>query len=129
VKQNHQFSELLGVDLDSSRKLFSTSSLRRNCPNCFTCPVQGAKGMIITVTQSLPSPNFFSCWALVAHVCNHQRSGGSWFKASLEQIVLKTLSQEYPVPKRIGRVAEVVKCLPSKCEALSSNLTATKISK
>jgi hypothetical protein len=30
---------------------------------------------------------------------------------------------------RAGRVAQVVECLPSKCEALSSNSSTTKINK
>jgi hypothetical protein len=36
------------------------------------------------------------------------------------------LSQKYPTQKRAGRVAEVVECLPSKGEVLSSNSSTTK---
>jgi hypothetical protein len=38
----------------------------------------------------------------------------------------KTLSQKYPTQKWAGRVAQVVQCLPGKCEALSSNPNTTK---
>jgi hypothetical protein len=34
-----------------------------------------------------------------------------------------TLSQKYPTQKRAGRVAQVVACLPRKCEDLGSNTT------
>jgi hypothetical protein len=37
------------------------------------------------------------------------------------QIVPKTLFRKNPTQNRAGEVAEVVECLPSKCEALSSN--------
>jgi hypothetical protein len=40
-------------------------------------------------------------------------------------LVLKTLSQKHPTPKRAGRMAQVVEYLPSKCEALSSNPSST----
>jgi hypothetical protein len=30
---------------------------------------------------------------------------------------LQDLSRKYPTPNRAGRVAQVVECLPSKCEA------------
>jgi mannosyltransferase OCH1-like enzyme len=45
------------------------------------------------------------------------------------QIILKTLSQKYPIQnstKGAAIVAQVVECLPSKCEALSSNSSAKK---
>jgi hypothetical protein len=35
------------------------------------------------------------------------------------------VSQKYPTQKRVGRVGQVVECLPSKCEALSSNSRIT----
>jgi hypothetical protein len=37
------------------------------------------------------------------------------------QIVWETVSQKYSTQKRVGRVAQVVECLHSKHEALSSN--------
>jgi hypothetical protein len=40
------------------------------------------------------------------------------------QIVQETLSKKYPTQKRASGVAEVVKHLPSKCEALSPNPSA-----
>jgi hypothetical protein len=43
------------------------------------------------------------------------------FQSQPEQIVCKTLSQKNPSQKRAGRVAQVVQCLSSKCEALNSN--------
>jgi hypothetical protein len=52
--------------------------------------------------------------------------GESKFKAIPGQIVCKTLSQKYPPQKRASRVALVIKRLPSKCEALSSNLSTSK---
>jgi hypothetical protein len=42
------------------------------------------------------------------------------------QIVHETLSQVYPIQKPGSGVAEVIECLPSKCEALSSNSSTTK---
>jgi predicted transcriptional regulator with HTH domain len=36
------------------------------------------------------------------------------------QIVQKTLYQKYPTQKWVDKVAQVVECLPSKCEALST---------
>jgi hypothetical protein len=42
-----------------------------------------------------------------------------------KQIVHETLSRKYPTQKRAGRVTQVVECLPSKCEALSSHPTTT----
>jgi hypothetical protein len=42
------------------------------------------------------------------------------------QIVLKILSQKYSTQKSAGGVAQVVKSLPSKCEALSANPSTTK---
>jgi hypothetical protein len=39
----------------------------------------------------------------------------------------KTLSKKQLKQRRAGDVAQVVVCLPSKCEALSSNLSTTKI--
>jgi hypothetical protein len=43
-----------------------------------------------------------------------------------EQIVQETLSEKYPTQKRAGGVAQVVECLPSQHEALSSNPCTTK---
>jgi hypothetical protein len=45
------------------------------------------------------------------------------------QIAFETLSQKYPIQKRVGRVAEVLVHLPSKPEALNSSLSTkqTKI--
>jgi hypothetical protein len=42
------------------------------------------------------------------------------------QTVCKTLSPKYPTQNRAGRVAEVVECLPSKHEVLSSNHSMEK---
>jgi hypothetical protein len=42
------------------------------------------------------------------------------------QIVCKTLSQKYPIRKRDGGVVQVVECLHSKYEALSTNFSTTK---
>jgi hypothetical protein len=42
------------------------------------------------------------------------------------QIDCKTLSQKQTTQKRAGRLAQEVECLPSKREALSSNLSTTK---
>jgi hypothetical protein len=39
----------------------------------------------------------------------------------IRKILQETLSQKYPTQKSAGGVAQVVKCLPSKREALSSN--------
>jgi hypothetical protein len=36
---------------------------------------------------------------------------------------LEILSQTYPTKNRAGGVAQVVECLPSKCETLNSNTT------
>jgi hypothetical protein len=41
-------------------------------------------------------------------------------------IFRKTLSWKYPTQKRAGRVAQVIKHLPNKCKALSSNSSTTK---
>jgi hypothetical protein len=57
----------------------------------------------------------------VAHTCNPSNSGGSWFEASPRETVYEILSQN-----RAGRAAQVVKCLPSKREAQSSNPSTTK---
>jgi hypothetical protein len=38
----------------------------------------------------------------------------------------KTLSQKYPTPKKAGKMAQVVLCLTSKHEALSSNPSTAK---
>jgi hypothetical protein len=58
----------------------------------------------------------------VANTCNPSYSGGrkSQFEASPGQRVCETLSGKY-LTQNAGRVAQVVKHLPSKCEALSSN--------
>jgi hypothetical protein len=42
------------------------------------------------------------------------------------QIVHKTLSRKYPTQKRAGGVAQVVECLLSKHEVLSSNPSTRK---
>jgi hypothetical protein len=42
------------------------------------------------------------------------------------QIVCKTLSRKTTIHKSTGRVAQVVKHLPSKCEALNSNPSTEK---
>jgi hypothetical protein len=41
-------------------------------------------------------------------------------------IVHETLSQKYVVQNRAGRVIHMVKCLPSQCEALSTNPSTIK---
>jgi hypothetical protein len=38
----------------------------------------------------------------------------------IQERVHKTLPQKYPIQKKADRVAQVVECLLSKCEALSS---------
>jgi hypothetical protein len=43
-----------------------------------------------------------------------------------KQIVHETLSWKYPTTKRPGKVDQVIECLPSKCEALSSNSSTAK---
>jgi hypothetical protein len=43
-----------------------------------------------------------------------------------EQIVCETLPQKYPTQNRAVQVARVVELLPSKCEILSSNSSASK---
>jgi hypothetical protein len=45
----------------------------------------------------------------------------------LQQIVQQTLSQNYPTRERAGGVAQAIKYLPSKCEALCSNPSTTNI--
>jgi hypothetical protein len=42
------------------------------------------------------------------------------------QIVHETLSQKYLIQRRASRVAQMVECLRSKSEALSSNLNTAK---
>jgi hypothetical protein len=65
----------------------------------------------------------------VVHTCNPsytgegQRSGGSWFKASLGTQFARFYPEKYPTQKMAILVAQVVEHLLSKCEALSSNST------
>jgi hypothetical protein len=48
-------------------------------------------------------------------------------KSQPGQIVQETLSKKYPTQKRAGVVPQMVECLPSRCETLSSNTSiATK---
>jgi hypothetical protein len=42
-------------------------------------------------------------------------------QSQTRQIVHNTLPQKYSTKNRAGGVVQVVKCLPSKCEALSSS--------
>jgi hypothetical protein len=42
------------------------------------------------------------------------------------QIVPKTLSQKYPTQNRVGGVSQVVECLSTKHESLSSNPSTGK---
>jgi hypothetical protein len=42
------------------------------------------------------------------------------------QTVLETLSRKHSTQNRAGRVVQVVKCLPSKCEPLSLNSSTKK---
>jgi hypothetical protein len=42
------------------------------------------------------------------------------------QIVHETHLKNNPTEKRAGRVAQVIECLPSKCETLSSNPSTIK---
>jgi hypothetical protein len=49
------------------------------------------------------------------------RLGGSQFEPNPGQMVHETLSQKYPIQNRTGEVAQVIKHLSSKHEALSSN--------
>jgi hypothetical protein len=48
------------------------------------------------------------------------------FQGQPKQIVHETLFGNYPTQKRTGRVAQVVECLLSKCEALSLNTSHSK---
>jgi hypothetical protein len=79
---------------------------------------------------SLGLRNLFTITLLIHsdQLLRRQRSGGSWFKASLRQIVWETLFRKYPTHKKAGRVAQVqqVECQPSKHEDLSSNPSTTK---
>jgi hypothetical protein len=43
-----------------------------------------------------------------------------------EEIVHKTLSQKYPMQNRVGGVAKVIECLPSKHAAPSVNPSTAK---
>jgi hypothetical protein len=47
-------------------------------------------------------------------------------QSQLRKIVCEPLPGEYSTQKRAGRVAEVVECLPSKSEDLSSNPSIIK---
>jgi hypothetical protein len=49
--------------------------------------------------------------------------------SQLRQIVLKTLSQNYPTQTKAGGMIQVVECLPINCEVLSSNTSTTKKNK
>jgi hypothetical protein len=57
---------------------------------------------------------------LIIPVLRRQRSERSRFKASPTQIVCEILVQKYPTQNRNGEITEVVECLPSKIEDLSS---------
>jgi hypothetical protein len=50
-----------------------------------------------------------------------QRSGGSQFEASSGKDFTRPYLEKYPNQKMAGRVAQVIECLPSKSEALSSD--------
>jgi hypothetical protein len=50
-------------------------------------------------------------------------------RSQLRQIVYKTLSWKYPIQERASGVTQVVECLLSKIEALSSNRSAAKKTK
>jgi 2,3-bisphosphoglycerate-independent phosphoglycerate mutase len=64
----------------------------------------------------------------VAHAYNSSYSGGRDQEncGQPRHIVHETLSQKKPNVKKAGRVAQVVECLLSKSEALSSNSSITK---
>jgi NAD(P)H-dependent FMN reductase len=47
-------------------------------------------------------------------------------QSQLRQIGHETLSQKYPTQSKAGKVAQVIVCLSSMCEALSSNLSTMK---
>jgi hypothetical protein len=64
----------------------------------------------------------------VAHTCNPSYSGGR-VQNQPGQIIRETLSQKYSAHKRTGGVTQVIKCLPSKHKALSSNHSTTKKTK
>jgi hypothetical protein len=49
-----------------------------------------------------------------------------WFEDSSQQIVLEMLSEKYPTQKRADRVAQLVECLLSKHEEVSSSPSLTK---
>jgi hypothetical protein len=68
----------------------------------------------------------------VAHAYNpsysgvRQRSGGTPFEASLGKYFLRPYLEKTQDKKRADGVSQVVECLPSKHEALSSNPINTK---
>jgi hypothetical protein len=66
----------------------------------------------------------------VAHTCNPSYSGGrnqeDHSSKSAQDIVHETLSLKQPIQKRADGVAQVVECLSSKHEILSSNCNTTK---
>jgi hypothetical protein len=47
-------------------------------------------------------------------------------RSSQAKIVCKTLSEKHPAQKRAGGMAQVVECLPSNSETLSSNPSTAK---
>jgi hypothetical protein len=82
------------------------------------------------LVSSLSQKKWTNKPGIVVRACNPSYSGGrdqeaqSWRPAwanSLRDPILKNPSQN-----RTGGVAQVVKCLPSKCEALSSNPNTEK---
>jgi hypothetical protein len=78
------------------------------------------------------SQNKSTSHILVSHAYNPRYIEGrdqedqSSKPAMAKQIVYKTLPQKYPAQKKIGRVAQVVDCLPNKCETLSLNPRTSK---
>jgi hypothetical protein len=65
---------------------------------------------------------------LVANACNPNNSGGrEQFKASLDKWFVRPYLKNIQHNKSSGRVAQ--ECLPSKCEALSSNPSTASPSK
>jgi hypothetical protein len=59
-------------------------------------------------------------WVPVTHTCNPSLSRGRDQEDQSYKLIWaksETLSQKYPTQKRAGRVAQVLKCLHSKCEA------------
>jgi hypothetical protein len=72
---------------------------------------------------------FSTSWELVAHACNPSYSGGRDHEDQGSKPALANSSRDLilKVPNtKKGLVAQAVDCLPSKCEALSTNSSTAK---